>query len=218
MVGNSRVVAVVPTIGEAPQLPTLVDRLLADGVDAVLLLVNRLGADVRVALSPGRVHRIDHRGSIYDSWNMGLDFAKALDAVALVVNDDVTLAEGAARLVERAFSLDPGLAVVGFDYRCQPGEEFRLDYVQGTYRHGGIAGFAFAVDPTRTDARVDERFEWWYGDDDLMFQVHADGLGLAIARTACVQHVAETTSSRHPWTYEARARDTVRFQEKWGLR
>lgn len=212
--------AVIPTIGEAPQLPTLVGRLLGEGVSKVLLIANaeppwgphlpRSGKDVVV---------LQHGGTIYDSWNLGLDIAQADGSPALVLNDDAELAPGAAGKVLGTFDADDRLAVVGFDPYCRPEPARVAPYqmVSGSYRHGGVPGFAFAARPELC-ARVDPQFEWWYGDDDLFFATEAAGGRLAVRLGACVGHQAETTAVNHPWTLEARARDAERFRGKWGDR
>ncbi len=215
------ITAVIPTIGESPWLPALVDRLWEDGADQVVLLSN--ARDDGPHLDGWRdwpnVAYVKHHDGIYQSWNMGIRLSRP--GVAVVLNDDVELEPGALQKVAGAFDRDELLTVVGFDYGVSTANRVRkgrdLVYVHGTYQHGGVGGFAFAV---RTEAwpGADEDYEWWYGDDDLMRRFEERGGRLAVVAEAKVVHHWSTTGSRHPWTEEAKGRDAERFRRKWGDR
>lgn len=207
-----KVLAVIPTIGESPLLPDLLHLLGEEKVD-VLLLINRDGV---VFTTPATTNVLWLPGlSIYREWNLGVGIAqRAGYDVAAILNDDIELAPGALR---RAAGLlvDSSMVAAGLDYFDGAADrQPALRQVRGTYRHGGVGGFAFLVKP-EFYLGVDEQFEWWGGDDDLMFQYEAQGHTVGIADGCPVTHVSETTARRHLWTYEARARDRERFEAKY---
>lgn len=211
-------IAVVPTIGLAPQLRPLVDQLVREGVEEVILTVNEPGSSLRLETWWPVVHRVYVPGSIYTGWNLGLRRARRLGQTLAVLNDDVELEPGALAAAEKMMRSDPSVAVMGLDHFppessfTRPGEVL---YCAGTYQHNGVPGWAFLADPTKVSP-VDERFEWWYGDDDLVRQAIADGHKVAVAGGARVKHQGEASAAQRPWTHEAKIRDAARFAEKWG--
>jgi hypothetical protein len=216
------VIAAVPTIGEAPQLPALVEALLEGGASSVLLTVNeeRAVRSVSAHAAHHRVHVLPIDGSIYEGWNTAMRFARNIEPGArlALLNDDLTLHEGAMAGLERLMDQHPDVAVMGFDYRPDaPRIPQGIKRVQGTFRNNGVHGCALCVDPGRV-REVDPMFEWWYGDDDLVLNAIADGHGVAIAEGCRVTHVGEGTASKRPWTDAAKLRDQARFLEKWGDR
>lgn len=217
-------IALIPTIGEATQLHDLVDQLLEEGVEEVILTVNDPAA--RVRFFDHRVVVVRLHGSIYAGWNFGINYGRASSGasrtstghIVALLNDDLELAPGALEAAARMMLDERDAVVVGLDYRADSPElPSGLLNVQGTYRHGGVHGCALLVDAKRTQL-VDEQFEWWYGDDDLVFSVMADGCGVYLAEGCRVRHQGEATASNHPWTHEAKIRDRERFVEKWGDR
>lgn len=213
-------IALIPTVGEAWQLPTLVDRLLAEGVDQVLLTVNENPPPKLPLMNGPRVAIIPLSGSIYAGWNFGIRYARANDVggwVALL-NDDLELAPGALVAAARYIDDDPTVAVVGLDYRSDaPEAPTGLRKVSGTFRHDGVHGCALLVDANKV-REVDEDFEWWYGDDDLVFKAEQDGWSVALAEGCRVTHQGEATAVKREWTHMAKIRDRQRFIEKWGDR
>lgn len=203
-------IVAIPTIGMAPQLPALVDRVYADGADHVVLMINR--PEAVMGTLDVRAGRVSLPGwSIYAEWNWAI--TNYVDATVVLLNDDVELAPGALGAVVAALASEADLVAVGFDYQHLPAVQLR--YCRGTYREHGIGGFAFAVKAARCPL-VDEQFEWWGGDDDLMYSIERAGGLCAVLEGAHVTHVAETTAIHFPWTHEARARDRARFLAKWG--
>ncbi len=210
-------IAVIPTIGEAYQLPALVQQLLYEGIDEVLLTVNKPNVSVAPMLTEWS-HRITLArvdGTIYDGWNLGLRKAGALGEHVAMLNDDIELQHGALRRAQDMMLTDPTVAICGLDYT--ESKETRLEYVEGTFQHGGIPGWAFIADPARVGP-VDSQFEWWYGDDDLVRSALAEGWKVAIALGCKVKHQGEATASKphHSWTTAAKVRDTHRYHAKWG--
>lgn len=211
-------IAVIPTIGEAYQLPGLVQQLLFEGVEQVLLTVNRPGVTVAPMLTEWSqkivLARVD--GTIYDGWNYGLRRAYERNTLLAVLNDDIELEPWALGRAEMLMRSDPTVAICGLDYTEGSGD-LELKHVHGTFQHGGIPGWAFLADPERVGP-VDPQFEWWYGDDDLVNHAEKDGWKVAIAMGCKVKHQGEATASKphHSWTTAAKVRDTHRYHAKWG--
>jgi FAD/FMN-containing dehydrogenase len=133
-------------------------------------------------------------------WNMGLQraetFAAGWSYHVAVLNDDVVCPpdwfDRVSQEIERA-SASAGCVRRDFDPR--------------------MAGYAFILNGD-DGLYADERFQWWYGDDDLQSQ--AENLhGVVWASGADVEH-------RHPnsttvGTLAAVAQqDQLRYKEKWG--
>lgn len=203
------VTAVIATIGESEHLAPLVEQLLAEGAE-VQLLVNRADAKVP-SFADERVQRIDLFGqTIYQVWNWAIRETRGPLAI---LNDDVRLDAGALPAVLDAMAADENLVAVGFDYEQLPAR--RLRYCTGTYSQHGISGCAFVVDADRCPL-VDEQFEWWGGDDDLMVSIEAAGGSMAVLEGAHVEHWSGTTSRHHDWIHDAVLRDRERMLAKFG--
>jgi fructose-specific phosphotransferase system component IIB len=208
----------IPTIGEAPGLGTLVRQLLDDDVDEILLLVNRPGINLPDVVPSHRIIIMETEGpGIYPGWNTAIRYAAISRAKLAILNDDIKLRHERSISLAASIMLDyepQDLVVLGFNYGIYRNDP-EVSYVNGSYRNGGVGGFAFMVDSTRCPM-VDEQFEWWGGDDDLFIQVEKAGHKLGIANTLTVDHLSETTARNHLWTYEARLRDRDRFVAKYG--
>lgn len=75
-----------------------------------------------------------------------------------------------------------------------------------------MAGYAFVLDGTK-GLRADERFQWWYGDDDLQRQAEQAG-GVAFARGQDVEHRHPNSTTVGVLAKIAEA-DALRYKEKW---
>ena len=229
---------IIPSIGESEYLPGLLAALIReDDVGSVVVVDNSpmespLQRAAERALSPGDtfsdiydavrtgfIHIVRIPGqSIYKTWNMGMDRAHELGTACVILNDDIILSPGSLKVAEDILVAscwtEPPLMLVGLEH-LSTGPLSGVREVTGTFRTGGFGGFAFAVNPARCP-RVDERFRWWYGDDDLAERIKAVGGRMVVARGARVQHPKPSTSgNRHPWTAVAAAEDAVLFKELW---
>lgn len=209
--------AVIPTIGEAPQLTELLDVLLVDGCEQIWLTVDSREAELPdAAIDRMGIGIIYLDRPIYRGWNFGIINARCNNIRYLaILNDDVELEPGAVPAAVELMKANPDVGLIGLDYR--PGRRPRdVRRVTGSYRQGGVGGWAFVLD-TSLLVECDESYEWWFGDDDLFLQVERLDKRLAIADGCHVSHKGETTARNHPWTGEAKLRDQIRFQEKWGV-
>lgn len=195
----------IPTLGRSPVLATLLATLEAD--DAVEeIMVGDNGADQAPAAG-GKVAVLDLRTvPFYAMWNQAITAAaRRTDTRLAILNDDIALPLGAVGRL--AVALDEhDLTVVCPDYHRTGGTGVEL--VTGTYRQGGICGFAFLVDAARCPL-IDTRFRLWFGDDDLMWKVAKAGGRMGILRGVPVDHLHSQTVATVPWAADAWAEDAA---------
>lgn len=196
--------ALIPTIGLSPYLLPLLETLLADehclfidlpdngstdephGLTCQLLDSDLMHPEVLEAIESGRIMRRRTSGTIYRSWNEAMDAARYTPVA--ILNDDVVLAPGSIR--EALRHLSRTVPVVGLEYRRRVAEgavEAPLREVSGTFKDGGLGGFAFVVLPDYAP-RVDPGYQWWYGDDDLVRKTLRLKRTVAVATGAPVDH------------------------------
>lgn len=229
--------AVIPTVGRSPFLRELVSVLLCDAITVIVIDAHPNGCGpsfisiAQADFDHPRMNWMIRPWPIYRSWNFALDHAELRADTVLVLNDDIILESGSAHAMEKLLA-ESGFALLAFDARDRE-SVFNLDgpgraqvySVAGVYEPKcefglhGLGMFAFAANPAIT-ARCDERFQWWYGDDDLIYSTVASGGRVGIAHRIHVQHPQEGTSSpphaaddlRPPgW----RKHDRALIREKW---
>ena len=227
-------IAVIPSIGESPYLPDLLRTLIADEAVSHILLVDNTTDTKRFppafaqvsnercplinnALLTRKLRLQDRPGqSIYATWNEGMVNADAMGTECAVLNDDIVLRPASLREARRVLR-QSGLALCGLNYgKWGPADTVPGGWVQvhGTYRTGGFGGFAFLLAPGAP--RVDERFQWWYGDDDLAERIKAAGGTMGVATSAMVEHPSPSlTGNAHSWTQVAAGEDTALFRTLW---
>ena len=171
--------AIIPTLYHPPQLARLLEVLEEDGVE-----VNLLDSYV-------------HNHSIYRMWNAGVEMAKG-DYIA-ILNDDITILPGTLPLMARILETQPRLGVVYPD-RWAPlegglPEKVQIQLSEGSGRVGGMTGFCFMF---RKDLGVpfDERYGWWFGDDQFEFDVRAKGLTVGRVNGLPLSHQESTSAER----------------------
>jgi len=166
-----------------------------------------------------RVHYVSTpaRG-IYEKWSDGLDWACAQDCEYVAfLNNDLRLAPGTFAALASALDKEKRAAIAYPNYDLStPWAGIR--YTTGTYRHGGMSGFAFMLRAAAVDwsPLIDPRFQWWGGDDDLAFNLEARGWAQARVLGLHVEHLNEGTARHHPELAEQKARDLAAVLEKWG--
>lgn len=234
-------IVVIPTIWESPYLPSLLDVLEQDNnVFKVVLVDNStetsllggtpvwapIGTPVWAPISRlkenGRVLLLNTNGlSIYAAWNIGIQMGDAEDEYVACLNDDLVLPAGSLAAAEAAFDSpcpqNAEWGLIGLNYFEPNGPvdaTAPVKEVVGTYRTTGFGGFAFVLPPDSPFA--DEKYNWWYGDDDLGERIKATGRKLGLATGAPVDHPAPGTSSRkHPRPPEHYEQDLARFRRIW---
>lgn len=130
-------------------------------------------------------------------WNLGIDYATELGATTIaVLNDDAIMPDNWYDLIEPRLVDHSGAS--GLRYGVQ----------------GKISGYAFALN-AQDGIRADERFVWWYGDDDIEMQCR-NKRGFALVDGLDVGN--KYANSSFIMMRKQTRRDSFAYQEKWGIR
>lgn len=196
----------IPSIGRSGQmLHDLVD-MCWDEADVVEVWDNQ---DM-VAPIPGVEIVRCPVDSIYAEWNF---FAKEYGPShhLAFLNDDIEMARGTLPALRRMCEAGAGIASVSPGINLpKASEACRPRQVAGTFRQGGICGWAFMVARGCYPVEgVDERFRVWYGDDDLVWKMRANGHRAVRCEGLSVRHATSTTVNSLSWVLEAQAADAA---------
>lgn len=226
-------IAAVMPVRDQPELTRAACARLGDDPDLerVFVLDNGSGQATRDVLAawqwgtprPQRLVVEASGASIYEMWDRGFRLAAGLGTDCVVIlNNDVDWLPGTFRLLRDALSAGAAVAYPDYDRRVASGiaETPARRTTHGTYRHGGMSGWLFALDPAKVTwaPLVDPCFEWWYGDDDLALTVEEHGGIQERLVGVPVDHLGEGTARHHPSLEAAKGRDFDRFRTKWGDR
>ena len=192
-----KIAAVIPTLGERPELADLTKQLIDEKVDLITF-----------GLPGENLHRIWNQGA-----HMARDWRHA-DAVA-ILNDDLRLPPGAlTTMAEHMTSND--FACVGVDSNALFGiaSDTHVEEITGSGERlmEGVTTWCFMV---RADAwqDIDEQYEWWYGVGDLFEKIQSAGGKLGRVVGLGIEHAQSGTARNHPWTEAAKVRDAKRWRE-----
>ena len=144
------------------------------------------------------VHQIwDYREefNIHRWWNYGLQYAEELfDAkFVAVLNDDVWIEKGSLQAIVEG--MEKTGADIGYPEPCS----------------SDICGYAWVLRMS-SPVRPDQRFRWWFGDNDLRNQARLHGGTVSVPCNIKHLHPNETTVGEF---FEATKRDGELFYEKW---
>lgn len=215
-------IVAIPTLGKSPLLWSLLESLLDDDVDEVWVYDNGMANDDRERLwkvgeaSGDVIMANSAQGeSLYGMWNRAITDARDIygEANLAILNDDVRLAPHTMLYLATALrTSDIGIVCPNYQrpLSARGRFEYTLRFVHGTYRNGGIAGFAFMV-RAETCPLIDEQFEIWYGDDDLVAKIEAQGQRACIVEGLPIEHEESTTLNQTDWVPAAIARDRDRW-------
>ena len=132
------------------------------------------------AIRPEGCHVVEDFGeiNIHRWWNAGLDYAQAHGAThVLVINDDVLLDETTV----------PAL-LDGMEGRAAIGSPGAGGIFEGDLPEWRVMNGACWLLDLATGLRADERYRWWYGDNDLDWRARTEHGGVASVR-CYFQHV-----------------------------
>lgn len=206
--------ACIPTIGLSPHLDPLVE-YLRHRIDSVKLYVNSAEVPDSVAVLEAHLNVFVHHRpgkSIYAEWNEAAQRAREAKALMLVLNDDIAVPEDFEiplrdTLVDRSqyglISVGEGVATNGPPYGIRS-----VSHQRGNRRE--FLQWAFIARPDAWQ-NVDESFEIWYGDDDLIWKMIAAGWEVGVLSGLGVQHFTSSTVGRLAWVPEAAGRDGERW-------
>lgn len=210
--------AIIPTIGATLLIHPLLEVLANDAIPVTVydngcpdgFWGPLLGQPI------GMPHFVKAEGlGIYEMWDKALWDAET-DYVA-ILNDDIRLLPGSLDQFAHALHSDPLLDLVSADYTLTTEHGLHpsgVEYTHGTYRHGGVCGWAFMVRRV-TYPSVGDGYQWWCGDDELVARITRNGRRTGIYRGVPVDHQGEASAFTQPWTHEAKARDLATFAARW---
>jgi hypothetical protein len=130
--------------------------------------------------------------TIYQEFNeFGADFNNSAHMAFL--NDDIVMAPGTldAMAAELDGNDDLGLISVARDASTPACDPERVRRCEGTVRMGGINSWLFMVKQENWHP-IDERFQIWYGDDDLVWKIRQSGKEVA---------ALEGVTAKHEWSH-----------------
>jgi GT2 family glycosyltransferase len=171
-----------------------------------------------------RFRAVKCHGGVYDCWDMGVRLAMEEGAsLVCILNNDVVLAKGTFTHLAGPFG-NPRVAITypNYDLALEAGcGAVGVRHTHGTFRHGGMSGFAFMIRTIMLDwldqePLIDPRFKWWYGDDDLAFRLEAAGWLQTRVLGLPIEHTGGATTALHPEVQETITADQAHCQQKWG--
>lgn len=184
--------------------------LVGDGHDVAHKLHNMFDGVVGPETT---VDWVDKSIGLHKMWNQGLDANTMADDHVAIINDDVTLSDGALGIVEDLFNRRFTIGLV------TPSAEtsFTDEFVQSF----GFAGYCMCLRRELARSfRFDERMKWWYGDNDIIkwvqhntdYKVGITGLCYATGNRSA------TINNDPPPNFHADIEnDAALFKEKWGV-
>lgn len=198
--------AVIPSAGR-PLIHYCLDSV-RDQVDGIVIVSNSgyepIGIREAVIVDDPSPDR-----NISRWWNLGLDYLAILGYPqwnALVLNDDVTLEPGSARLM--ATALRERHASLAY-----PGDREQL-LTQPTCTDR-ITGYCFML-RGETGLRADESMAWWYGDNDLDWRARTAGGTVTVPGIGLYHADPNGYTNRCPELAAQAGQDRETFLTRWG--
>lgn len=201
--------AVVPSEGRDLLYDCLAS--LYGQVDGIVIVANN-GFTADDVTDVTIVHDTAPDRNISRWWNLGLDAVQQLATAraadrwnTLVVNDDLALEQGSvARL---AAALRGRTSTLAF-----PGPASRVLTEPGGER---ITGYCFMLRGENA-LRADERYAWWYGDNNLDWTARAAGGTVTVPGIGMVHADPNGYTNRIPALAAQAGRDRDTFLATWG--
>lgn len=191
-----KLAAVIPTLGERPELAKLIEQLAKENVQTIIYA------------RPGE--------NLYKLWNEGARWAKQqkTDAVA-ILNDDIELPPKTLKTMYEQM-IAGNFDCVGVDLRAEFGIAEKLETVEVKGWVGKlmeeVTGWCFMVKKGKWK-EIDEGYEWWWGNGDLFYKIGEAGGRLGQIKGLGIKHANEGTARNHAWTRAAKVRDAARWRK-----
>jgi hypothetical protein len=207
--------AVIASKNRPEMLATL--RRQLEGQASVIIYDNGYSEPVPV---PGDVQDA-HGWPLHRMWNHGLERAAALAGDephnVLIINDDVEVPNELCAVLEAGLRSDDDnwISYPDADGQIPPGVV--AERTNPTLAGQTMTGWCFMV---RGEAglRLDEQFEFWYGDSDLERQVREAGKRAVCVGGSTARHLDPMRSTMTDPVRLAQAKaDEKRFAAKWGV-
>ena len=186
---------VIPTSTRHKFLPEIFENSLIPE-NQIILIRTTPGANI------GKVHNLfikSKKINIQKWWNIGIKFAEKHGAkFVAVLNDDVWIAPGTLQTMATEALI----------------QEVPLVF---PYPHSGqLAGYCWVLN-LNFDIRPDNRFKWWYGDNDL--QMQAQKISKYINVSVEVNHLEGGGLTKENSSLQTFAElDHFKFIQKWGTK
>lgn len=176
-------------------------------------------------------------GTIYQSWNKGIQFAEGDDVV--ILNDDLLIPQDFIYRLERAFNDDyfclcpasPGFPPVGkvregYTWSSRIDQRKRQSYTNNTrliHRYVPLlTGWCFALHRDLVDniGEFDESFQIWYGDTDYSKRLTDAGFKHTFINQLFVQHYGTSSYSKIDTKVfnKTNYQDQVKYEQKHGIK
>lgn len=218
-------IVAIPTIGASKYASRLYRNLAVASIERRIKIVvmSNLNHDVVAqqvvdgGLRPDVIVNTESQG-LYQQWSTAVDLGTAQEASAVhILNDDVVLPPASTIGMYDFMEQHRGVAMAGYDYKTNLVLDTPIaESVTGSFRMGGIGGFAFAVNPEWC-GHPDTQFEWWGGDDDWIWSILKAKQKAVLVRGLPVKHPEpEQSAVTQEWTGPAKGRDHGRLLAKWG--
>ena len=152
-------------------------------------------------------------------WNLGialaaLEYHREKTWDVLIANDDIIAPPGMAAALSTAMRATPAVLACPPHPGTTPDGTPRLITQPGWADH--ITGWCFLL---RGEAglRCDERFQWWFGDNDLDWTARLEGGSLRVPGCQPEHLHPDRQTRESPRLIDVTRADHRLFEEKWGI-
>lgn len=211
----------IPTIGLSPHLERLIEDCLADPLNPrIYVMDNGMTEGQRRALAECFVGRpvqilIETGKTIYEMWNHAIVTGRRYGDYVAIFNDDIQIVPNTLTVMKAALEADPSMVLLGLDPDATEATAPECRYVTGTYKDGGLTGFAFMIYANDCPL-ADQGYTWWYGDDDLVRSVIQSKRHVGKLIGWPVWHAGSLSGNAHWERLEALVEDDRKhYEEKW---
>lgn len=212
--------AIIPTFNRPAVLMDCIDSI-KDQVDSVFIINNGQSADMRrFILRPkiSYVHWNLRPPNIQKFWNLGLDtvYASSINGIefnSLILNDDIIAPPNLVRTLSNQMRATS--AVLAYPAQHGQTEECLFTVAEPIDLADRITGYAFML-RGESAIQLDERFGWWYGDDDLDWRCRQAGGSLLVPGCAVEHRFPNALTNANSDLVAQTSLDRAAFIEKWG--
>lgn len=212
--------AIIPTYNRPIVLQDCIDSII-DQVENVFIINNGQPADMRRFIAKPNISYVHYPmrpPHIQRFWNLGLDtvYAGSINGVefnSLILNDDIIAPPNLVRTLSTRMRTTN--AVLAYPAQYGQKEECIFTVAEPIDLHDRITGYAFML-RGESGIQLDERFRWWYGDDDLDWRCRQAGGSLLVPGCAVEHRFPNALTNANAELVAQTSLDRAAFIEKWG--